>query len=267
MFPRGEARKIGYGYIHGCKHSIKYFGVRLCFLLDVSVCIADSFLCSVPEEPKLDVYVGPQKRHFTVSRSLLCTNSIDLDHFLNVKHAKTPRASLYLKNDEPEAFDLLVNWLLHDSLALELFETIVLIEGKDQKTLGDGCHVLCELYCLSTKVKLAKNWLDIIDKIRILQRHGEVLPLQLRTIRTVLKKLPQNSALSEYVLQEVANDLLDENGHDYEYFDELLEGPNAIPGLVKALIKKMKRKKQHGSQQQGASQNLSPTTMLEGESV
>lgn len=157
---------------------------------------------------------------------------------------------MFLKIDEQEAFDLLFNWMLHDSLALDIFEAIVLVDEGDQKALGDGCHLLCESYCLCARIEVVRIRLEIMKEIRVLVRHADMLPLQPRTVRAVLENLPEDSTMYEYILQEVADDLADRKGHDYEYYDEHLEGPKAIKGLVKALFRSMKKRRDNDLQEQ-----------------
>ena len=204
-------------------------------------------------EPKINIFVGPKKSHFAVSRNLLCSHSTYFNLLLNGFLARTSCDSVLLENDGPEAFDLLLNWMLHDSLALDLFEATVLVDGGDQKALGDGCHLLCELYCLCVRIEVKKIGLQIMEKLRVLVRRGDRLPLQPRTVRTVLENLSNVSTVYEYVLQEVADNLMDEKGHEYEHYDELLEGPKAIKGLVKALFRRMKKKRYDELQEQRTS--------------
>ena len=151
-------------------------------------------------EPKVNIYVGPNKSHFAVSRSLLCSHSIYFNRLLNGFLARTSGDSVFLKNDEPEAFDLLFNWMLYDSLALDLFEATVLVDEGGQKALGDGCHLLCELYCLCARIEVVRIGLEIMEKLRVLVRHGDRLPLQPRTVLTVLENLPEVSIMYDYIL-------------------------------------------------------------------
>ena len=181
---------------------------------------------------------------------MLCLHSVYFNRLLNGFLARTSGDSVFLKIDEQEAFELLFKWMLHDSLALDLFEATVLVDEGDQKALGDGCHLLCELYCLCAGIEVVRSRLEIMKKLRVLVRYGDRLPLQPRTVRTVLENLPEDSTMYEYILQEVADDLADRKGHYYEYYDELLEGPKAIKRLVKALFRRMKKKRDNELQEQ-----------------
>ena len=73
-------------------------------------------------EPEVNIYIGPNKSHFAVARNLLCSHSIYFNRLQTGFLARTSSDSVFLKNDELEAFDLLFSWMLHDSFALDLFE-------------------------------------------------------------------------------------------------------------------------------------------------
>ncbi len=204
------------------------------------------------------VYVGPNKSHFVVPRNMLCSHSAYCNRLLNGPLAKTYGNEISLEHDEPDAFDLLFTCMKLDSLALDILETAVLVNPDGQKALRNGCHLLCETYCLCFKIQVVRVAVGIMEKLHLLVGQGSSLPFQPRTVRTVLMKLPKDSTLYEYVLQEVANDLLDERGHNYDYYHELLEGPRAIPGLVKNLFIRMKKKRNDEPRDEGTSRTLIP---------
>ena len=108
---------------------------------------------------------------------MLCLHSVYFNRLLNGFLARTSGDSVFLKIDEQEEFDLLFNWMLHDSLALDLFEATILVDEGDRKALGDGCHLLCELYYLCARIEVVRIWLEIMKKLRVLVRHGDRLPL------------------------------------------------------------------------------------------
>ena len=190
----------------------------------------------------MKVYVGAEKRLFLVPRKLLCSNSIYCDRLLNKNGAEAPEDRIYLGGHESKAFDLLIMWLLQGSLALEKFRTFV-YASTARKAHRRGCHVLCGLYRLCDSIQVVKDKQVILRVLRELSWYGNVLRLELRTIHMVLMTVSENLTLHEWVLQMVALDLLDEKGHEYDYYSQLLEGPIAIPGLVKALFQRMRRKK------------------------
>ena len=134
-----------------------------------------------------------------------------------------------------------------------IFSRPVLVDEGDQKALGDGCHLLCELDCLRASIEVVRIGLEIMEELRVLVWHGDRLPLQPRTVRTVFENLPEVSAMYEYILQEVADDLADGKGHGYEYYGKLLEGPKTSKGLVKALCRRMEKKRDNELQEQGTS--------------
>lgn len=159
-----------------------------------------------------------------------------------------------LKDDEPETFNLLIQWMHHGCPAFENLNTLAPPNSVSQrKARGEACHLLCALYCLCDKIQVAKIGDEILGKLRDLIRDGMVLPLAPSTVRMVLENVPESSALHEYVLQKVAGDLLNEWGHDYDHYEEMLEGPEAIEGLVLALFHRMIGKSNNGSRHRGTS--------------
>lgn len=90
---------------------------------------------------------------------------------------------------------------------------------------------------------MVKDEQVIVAKLHDLVRYGGSSPLEPRTVRMVLGDASWDSTLHEYVLQQVADDLMDKRGHDYDYYIELLEGRRAVEGLVKGLFQKMKKKR------------------------
>ena len=202
--------------------------------------IADSSSFSVTKSPNVDVYVGPRKALFVVPRILLTSKSQYFEQILNEQLAEKPEAKVYLESDEPETFELLLNWMQSGSFGLYGEERYILSIVHDEKALGNTCHLFCDLYCLFIKLKVVMNGYELLEKTFNILGQGPRLPLQPRTIRRVLEELPEHSKLLEYVLQGVANELVEKRGHVYDYYAELLEGPNAIQGLVKALFIRMK---------------------------
>ena len=210
--------------------------------------MADSSSSSVPhKKSEVNVYVGPENELFVVPRMLLYTYSRYFEQQL-----KKPEPRFYLWSDEPPTFKLMLKWMHNGRRSLDLLEQEILSNVNDEEWLGDGCHLLCDLYCMFTQLDVMKDGVDIIDKIFKILRHGHSLPLQSRTIRTVLRKLPEGSILLDHLLKELADDLLAEDGHEYDYYAELWEGLDAVPGLVKALFIRLKEPKSRGPQHRRA---------------
>ena len=234
-------------------------------------CIADRDSSRSPREPIADIYVGPQRKHFAVSRKLLCAYSINFNRIigkmLSGKHKETFRTSHGLIDEEPEAFEILLSWMSHESSDPDPFTSTVLANGNKVEVgaLGDRLHLLSELYCLSEHMFVLGIRSKIISKIHELLQHRDSLHLQPRTVRKVLRNLPKVSTLSELVLDAMANDMMAESGHYYELCDELLKGPGAVQGLEEELLKRMKGKTGDHPQQQGLIKSPFPPTRLEGE--
>ena len=199
------------------------------------VLIADSFAFSEPNIPGVDVYIGPGMVHHVMPLSWLRTNSVYLEHLKN-----HPERKIHLRTEEPMTFEHLRRWIQDGRAYLDFLEQFTLSKGDDEKALGDRCHLFLSLYCLEGKLQVICDEAVLIDKIVNLLRHGNRLPLQSRTIRMLVEKLHKEAAMLDYLLIEVADDLVAATGHDYDHYAELLEGPNAVPGLVKALLRRLR---------------------------
>ena len=202
---------------------------------------------SGPEQPKLDIYLGRDMKHFGVSIKLICLHSLHFNDLLNVSRVKTPKDPVFLPDHKPELFETLVKWMLVGKSALDIYETLVTNYSNKGKALRDGCHFLCELFFLCEELKILKIRHEIMDEIGVFVSHAEggVFPFRPHTVGMVVKTLPSSSVLHEYVLHKVVADLLHEKGHEYEYYERILWGttPEAVPGLVKTLFKRMKGKR------------------------
>ena len=182
-----------------------------------------------------------------MSRKLLSTKSKYFEQLLNEQLAEEPEPKVHLETEEPDTFELLLNWMQQGVISLNFSEQYILARAYDEKALGDNCHFFCDLYCLYVKLKVARDGRELAGKICNILQQGRNMPLQLRTIRMVLWELPEHSKMLEHILQSVANDLVEAGGRGYDYYAELLEGPNAIPGLVRALFKRIKEPRPIGT--------------------
>ena len=182
-----------------------------------------------------------------MSRKLLSSNSKYFEQLLNEQFAEEPEAKVHLENEEPDTFELLLNWMQQGIISLNFLEQYTLARAYDEQALGDNCHLFCDLYCLYTKLMVVRNGREVTDKICNILLQGLNVPLQLRTIRKVVWELPEDSTMLEHILQMVANDLVEQWGRGYDYYAELLEGPNAVPGLVRSLFIRIKEPRPIGT--------------------
>lgn len=153
---------------------------------------------------------------------------------------------IYLEGEESTTVELLIDWIKDGTPPLDRLEQDILSKTGNERTLGDGCHLFCNLFCLWAELKILMNGGEVIEKIVNLLYHVPILPLQPRTIRVVFQKLPRSSKLIEIILKVVADDLVKETGHHDDYYADLLKGDKAVPGLAKALLIRMKEPGPHG---------------------
>ncbi len=63
-------------------------------------------------EPKVDVYVGPDHEHFQLPKGVLCRHSPYFNKAFNGEFKEGKQQSLELVDEDSGAFRLLVQWLL-----------------------------------------------------------------------------------------------------------------------------------------------------------
>ena len=183
--------------------------------------------------PDVKIYVGPTQRLFTVRKARICHCSAYFRGLFNGGFKEGSENVAYLKEDDVEAFDILLQWL--DLMPLEI--------ATSRHQPGEAWHVACKLFCLAEKDQVDGIQADIIallDRFAILE--GNKLQLETRTIDFVCKSVPDTTTPYQYVLAIVAKDLINAEGRDVEYYGDFVEGPKAIPGFAKGLIRNMKSK-------------------------
>jgi hypothetical protein len=62
--------------------------------------------------PKVDLYVGPSKKHYNLPKLLLCHYSDFFDSYFNASSTETPSQTLYLPEDRIEDFEILLEFML-----------------------------------------------------------------------------------------------------------------------------------------------------------
>ena len=199
------------------------------------ILVADSFAFSEPKIPFIEFYIGPGKKYHEMPLNWLRRESPYFQHRL-----KFPACKMFFRAEEPMTFEHLRRWIQNRKEYLDFLEQDTLSKRDDETLLGDRCHLFLNLYCLRGKLQALCNEDQLIAKIINLLRYGHRLPLQARTIRTVFEKLPKESTMLNFLLKQVADDLVAANGHDYDYYAEVLEGPNAVPGLLRALFTRLR---------------------------
>ncbi|KAF4629010.1 hypothetical protein G7Y89_g9140 [Cudoniella acicularis] len=64
----------------------------------------------------VSIYVGPERKHFVVHKSLLTTQSTYFDRALNGNFKEAEENSIYMEEEDPAAVGLLVGWLYRGAI-------------------------------------------------------------------------------------------------------------------------------------------------------
>lgn len=68
--------------------------------------------------PRVDIYVGKDKKHYSVPKGLLCYYSTYFDRCFNGKFKETKEGKLELLDDQTDNFELLLEYFLHGTVPL-----------------------------------------------------------------------------------------------------------------------------------------------------
>ncbi|KAL2072719.1 hypothetical protein VTL71DRAFT_12062 [Oculimacula yallundae] len=98
------------------------------------------------------IYVGPKRKEFLLHKNLLCKSSDYFDKAFNSNFQEAEKGTMFLPEDNPEAFALFVNWLYRSTIPA----------GNAQS------HVfrLADLYILADKICLVDLKDEVMDIIQ-----------------------------------------------------------------------------------------------------
>ena len=109
------------------------------------------------EGPRVDVYVGPEKKHYRLPKKMLCENSSYFDQCFNGSFIEGQTQSLQLKEDKVELFEIILKLMYtgkveEDEIEHDTFVTytesfrqcIAFIEYLDKYDLTLGCVAAIE---------------------------------------------------------------------------------------------------------------------------
>ncbi|ETN42519.1 uncharacterized protein HMPREF1541_01676 [Cyphellophora europaea CBS 101466] len=110
--------------------------------------------------PLLDIYVGLEQRHWALHQNLLIHHSrfFDETFTVNGEHKRIKEGKLYLPDEDPEAFELLVKWLYQGRIED--------VSQKPKEAKWDYAFTCQKLYILSTTVGLNELQNLAIDQFR-----------------------------------------------------------------------------------------------------
>lgn len=140
----------------------------------------------------IDIYVGRKRKHYRVHRELLFSKSAELEELCS-RHTDARDGSVYLRNEFPGAFDLLVNWLYRG--------TITPVDGMAPLWAWAGHG---ELYSLAERWGMTDVQNGIMDRImqQCLPRH---VRLGAEHIRLALASMKPHSPLRRFIIELTAH--------------------------------------------------------------
>lgn len=172
--------------------------------------------------PKVEVYVGAQRKHYSLPKLLLCHYSTYFDRCFNGRFIEAQSQKLDLPEDKVDDFEVLLEFMLRGTLAgsLQVQETggqairrcIEFLEYADKYDLGAAtCEAVYEPLKKALldpyKGKVTKAPRTVIKPV-VIPRPGVIIPDDIRTVYRIagpespLRTLVTQGALSAYGVKE-----------------------------------------------------------------
>ncbi|PVH86916.1 hypothetical protein DL98DRAFT_582234 [Cadophora sp. DSE1049] len=135
--------------------------------------------------PRVDVYVGKDKKHYSLPKDLLCYHSTYFDRCFNGEFKEAKESKLELLEDDVEDFEILLEYLLRGSLQLDDIK----VKGEAAK-LNDMCRRYMELLEYADKYNMHHGIGELLYeplKAR-LAYDNRILPRDVELVFRVLRK-------------------------------------------------------------------------------
>jgi Fe-S cluster assembly iron-binding protein IscA len=183
--------------------------------------------------PTVDVYVGAEKRHWSLHRNLLCHHSSWFEPEL-VGH-EGPRAQEYgedhkleLLDDDPRGFELLVKYLYQGSL--EDMQEMTDEEKYDHAIACHKLHLLCDKFAMVQLKNIA------MDLLRQGLNEAQLVP-DPTEINEIYRASPVNSPCRRLMTKIAARQIMDpEVDKDAETYRKCFEdNPDFAVEMVNAI--------------------------------
>jgi hypothetical protein len=180
--------------------------------------------------PMIDIYVGAERRHWSLHRNLLCHHSEALENeLLGDAHGHSRKDRLDLPDHEPAGFELLVKWLYQGSLD----DVSDLANANQKYDYAVNCH---RLYLLCDRFDMAQLKNVAMDQYRKGLNQAELVP-DADEIDDIYRKSPQGSPFRKLMTRIAARQIMDPGSErDVETYRECFENnPEFAIELVKAI--------------------------------
>ncbi|KAK4969253.1 hypothetical protein LTR28_001231 [Elasticomyces elasticus] len=155
--------------------------------------------------PTVDFYVGPDKRHWSLHRNLLCHHSSYFEtEFLGNEVPKSKKGGdngkLELPDDDPAGFELLVKWMYQGKL-----EDVSDMAEEKKYDYAVACHKLYML-CHRFDMPVLKN--TAIDQYRKGLLETQLVP-DAEEIDEIYRRSPVNSPFRKLMVKIAARQIMD----------------------------------------------------------
>ncbi|GAB7349079.1 hypothetical protein MBLNU459_g8037t1 [Dothideomycetes sp. NU459] len=155
--------------------------------------------------PTVDFYIGPEKKHWSLHRNLLCHHSPYFEtEFLGNEVPKANKKSgeqkLELPDEDPAGFELLVKWLYQGTL-----EDMSEMTEEKKYDYSVACHklyMLCDAFDLPT----LKN--ESVDRYRQGLYEAQLVP-DAEEINEIYRRSPYGSPFRKLMTQIAARQIMD----------------------------------------------------------
>lgn len=182
--------------------------------------------------PTVDIYVGGEKRHWSLHRNLLCHHSPYFEHELVghevPKKTKGGENKLELPEDDPKGFELLVKWLYQGTLAE--------VDGLTDEEKYEYAVACFKLYLLCDKFDMTQLKNAAMDRYRRALHEAQLVP-DPDEINEIYRASSVNSPFRRLMMKIAARQIMDpEVDKDAESYRKCFENnPDFAVEMVNAI--------------------------------
>ena len=152
----------------------------------------------------MDVYVGQDRRHWSLHYNLLCHHS---DYFEDhsAKDGKKPNTKVDLPEDDPRAFELLVKWLYQGKI-----DDVANMSLEKKWEYAEACQ---KLYVLCDRINLPQLKNHAIDQFRRGCFDAGLVPGP-EEMKPIYERTPPSSPFRKLVSRIAARQIMDPEGEN-----------------------------------------------------
>lgn len=177
-----------------------------------------------------DIYVGPERRHWSLHQNLLCHHSEALENeIFGATQGSNKKDRLDLPDHDPAGFELLVKWLYQGTLD----DVSDIVDANQKYEYAVSCH---KLYLLCDRFDMAQLKNVAMDQYRKGLHQAELVP-DADEIDQIYRKSPAGSPFRLLMTRIAARQIMDPGSErDVETYRECFENnPDFAIDLVKAI--------------------------------